>query len=69
MPFIDWNNNGKIDPVDIGISVGTEIGNDDDGIETLPSESPQKSATGCLATVMTFFSILAIVAFFLWILL
>jgi len=48
MPFIDWNNDGKIDPVDIGISMAMEPDDSDGGVETLPPISNRKPTTGCL---------------------
>ncbi len=66
MPLIDWNNDGKIDPVDIGISIAAED-DDGDGVETPPSETPKKPAVGCLTTIMTFSGILAVVAVCLWV--
>lgn len=66
MPFIDWNNNGEIDPVDIGISMAMESDDTDDAEETLPSESPHKPAAGCLTTIMTFIGVLVIATACLW---
>ena len=30
MPFIDWNNNGKIDPTDIGIGIALDSESEND---------------------------------------
>lgn len=62
MPFIDWNNDGKIDPVDIGISMAMESDDSDGGNETLPPESNRKPAIGCLTTILTFSGVLVIAA-------
>lgn len=69
MPFIDWNNDGKIDPVDIGISIAVESKTSDDGDDTMPPEVNRKPAAGCLTTIMTCSGIIAIAAVCLWTLL
>ena len=51
MPFIDWNGNGRICPVDIGISVAM----DDEDIP--PPEIKPKPQAGCLTSVMVFIGI------------
>ena len=61
MPFIDWNNNGKIDPVDIGISIATEDEHNCDDVGTPISDSHQKPTTGCLTTVLTLSFVFVIV--------
>ena len=62
MPFIDWNGDGKIDPVDIGTSIATEI--DDDDESAAPSlEVKQKSGCGCFAATLTFIGIAIITVF------
>ena len=56
MPFIDWNNNGKIDPTDIGIGIALDSKNDmhDDNEGPLQPERKRKPNHGCLTTVLTF---------------
>lgn len=56
MSFIDWNNNGKIDPEDIAISMILDAENDGyDNDEDV--EQPivnRKSKHGCLTTMLIF---------------
>lgn len=56
MPFIDWNGDGKIDPVDIGISIATET---DD--EETPVPQNGKSKSGCLPSVLMVLSVVALI--------
>ena len=44
--MIDWNGNGKIDPIDIGISISTEKNNETQNSHKSPS------GTGCLTTCL-----------------
>lgn len=62
MPFIDWNGDGKIDPVDIGITIATEIGDDEESVAPTP-EVKQKSKHGCLTAILTFISIATVVIY------
>ena len=50
MPFIDWNGDGKIDPVDIGISIATEADDDEESGAPMP-EVKRKSGGGCLTAM------------------
>lgn len=65
MPFIDWNNDGKIDSVVIGISMAMGSDDSDDENETMPPISNRKFTNGCLTTILTFSTILVIVAMIL----
>lgn len=56
MPFIDWNGDGKIDPVDIGISIATETDDEDP-----PVPQSGKSKGGCLTSVLIVLSIVALI--------
>ncbi|MFA5675605.1 MAG: hypothetical protein WDA65_03700 [Christensenellales bacterium] len=51
MPFIDWNNNGKIDPTDIGISIGLDSEYSEDAPQP---ESKRKLHNGCFLTALIF---------------
>jgi hypothetical protein len=62
MPFIDWNGNGKIDPVDIGISIVAEHDDEEDN-ESPPLEPTQKSGQGCLTTTLTFLVVAVFIVF------
>ena len=62
MPFIDWNGDGKIDPVDIGISIATEIVDDEESTIP-PPEIKQKSRGGCLSTTLTLIGIITVTIF------
>ena len=53
MQFIDWNNNGKLYLVDIGISVAMGEADDDGNNVPLP-EVKRKSGVGCLTTSLAF---------------
>jgi hypothetical protein len=55
--MIDWNGNGKIDPVDVGISIGVESSREGD---TKPTKR-----TGCLTSVLIMLSILAVILIWL----
>ncbi|NMP36997.1 MAG: hypothetical protein GX051_02570 [Clostridiales bacterium] len=55
--MIDWNGNGKIDPVDVGISIGVESSQEGD-------KKPTKR-TGCLTSVLITLSILALILIWL----
>jgi len=56
MRFIDWNNNGEIDPEDIAIDVAL----DDDNKKIPPSQEPTRepykvgTGCGCLTGTLTF---------------
>lgn len=58
MPFIDWNNNGKIDPTDIGIGIAldseSENSTHDDNEDPLQPKRKRKPNHGCLTTVLIF---------------
>ncbi len=57
--MLDWNGNGKIDPVDIGVSVATES----ETKEETPRADNKKANAGCLTTIiMTICIVLAIIS-------
>ncbi len=57
--MIDWNRNGKIDPIDVGISIALNA--DADEIK-LANDKMQKKPKGCFALCLTViaFAVLAI---------
>ena len=73
-PYIDWNNNGTIDPVDIGIShvtrsSGGNAGDDASGGDS-PSNGPSDGGSsgggcGCLTVAGVIVGIIVICAIFL----
>ena len=60
--MLDWNRNGKIDPVDVGISVGI----DDVAADNPANEEKPKRPIGCLASCLTIivFAVSAILCVF-----
>jgi hypothetical protein len=56
MDFIDWDGNGQIDPVDIGISISLE--EDDD---SPPPKPPNNSGGGCLAVTIAIMGVVTLV--------
>lgn len=59
MPFIDWDGDGKIGPVDIGISIATE--NDEN--TSIPKN--EKTKSGCLTSLLIVLSIVVLSIIFL----
>ena len=62
MPFIDWNSDWEIAPVDIGISIATEIDYTDEEVAP-PPEAKKKTGCGCLTATLTFISIAMVTIF------
>jgi hypothetical protein len=60
--MLDWNRNGEIDPVDVGISVGI----DDAAADKPTNEKKSKRPIGCLASCLTIivFAVSAILCVF-----
>lgn len=51
----DWNGNGKMDPVDVGISIAVDEAKQDDGEQIKPVDEKKKgSASGCLTFLLAF---------------
>ena len=60
--MLDWNGNGKIDPVDIGISIATEK-----EIEsTKPKSKNKNSNLGCLTSVLLVIGFLSFIILFMF---
>lgn len=60
--MLDWNGNGKIDPVDIGISIATEK-----EIEsTKPKAENINSNSGCLTSVLLVIGLLSFIILFMF---
>lgn len=54
MPFIDWDNNGKIDPTDIAISIMMDDENENKNDNNVPPPEPKhKNERGCLTSIIT----------------
>lgn len=60
--MLDWNGNGKIDPVDIGVSIATEK---ETGAEESKAED-KKSNVGCLTSIISVIGLIVVVIFFLF---
>lgn len=60
--MLDWNGNGKIDPVDTGISIATEK-----EIEsTKPKSENKNSNLGCLTSVLLVIGLLSFIILFMF---
>ena len=57
--MLDWNGNGKIDPIDIGVSIATEK-----EIEKTKVKD-KKSNAGCLTSIVSVIGMIAIVILFI----
>lgn len=60
--MLDWNGNGKIDPVDIGISVATEKETENKKINA----EDKKSNIGCLTSVLLIIGFIAVIILFMF---
>ena len=60
--MLDWNGNGKIDPVDIGISVATEKETEAEK----PKLENKKSNAGCLTSVLSILFLFVVLINFLF---
>ncbi len=60
--MLDWNGNGKIDPIDIGISIAAE----NETEVKKPKTDDKKSNAGCLTSVLLIVCIIAIVVSFIF---
>ena len=59
--YLDWNGNGRIDPVDIGVSVSVDDEQPDSDIEE--AEKPQGQhvqASGCLSSALVALSVIIV---------
>ncbi len=60
--MLDWNGNGKIDPVDIGISVATEKETEAEK----PKSEDKKSNAGCLTSILLVISLISFIVCFVF---
>ncbi len=60
--MLDWNRNGKINPVDIGISVATE--KETEAVK--PKAEDKKSNAGCLTSVLLVVGLIAVIIGFIF---
>lgn len=60
--MLDWNGNGKIDSVDVGISVAMEKETD----VKKPKVDDKKSNTGCLTSVLLAIGLIAVIICFIF---
>ena len=60
--MLDWNGNGKIDPVDIGISVATEKETEAEN----PKAEDKKANAGCLTSVLLVIGLIAVIICFMF---
>ena len=59
--YIDWNGNGQIDPVDIGVSTSLGDDRDNDDIEVADNPHSRLAQTsGCLSSVLVILSAIAV---------
>ncbi len=62
--MLDWNGNGKIDPVDIGISVANQKETEKEAEK--PKAEDKKSNAGCLTSVILVVGLIAVIIGFVF---